>query len=122
MKLLIVYNAQTGFVNQSFDWLHKVVSPSTYSCSLCQLTHGSFGAKDDWKNFINKQSVEVLFFHKNEFNTEFPSLHLNFPWIGIMQTSGGLETVIDHETLHHTKNVSELIYLIEQKLNQLNLK
>ena len=37
--------------NTLTDAAHKLLRPSTYKCSLCQLTHGHFGEK---KNFFSK--------------------------------------------------------------------
>jgi len=38
MNLIFVYNANGGLVNSWLDTAHKIVSPSTYSCSLCAIT------------------------------------------------------------------------------------
>jgi hypothetical protein len=38
-ELLFVYNADAGLVTGLLDTLHKVLSPSTYSCSLCAITY-----------------------------------------------------------------------------------
>ena len=42
MKLIFVYNAGSGKLNALFDMAHKIVSPTTYECSLCALTHDAF--------------------------------------------------------------------------------
>ena len=39
--LLFVYNADGGVVERTLDYLHKLTSPATYSCSLCALTYGA---------------------------------------------------------------------------------
>ena len=31
-RLVFVYNAKSGVINGIFDYVHKFVSPSTYSC------------------------------------------------------------------------------------------
>jgi hypothetical protein len=40
MKLLFVYNADSGLAAALFDSAHKLLSPQTYACNLCALTHG----------------------------------------------------------------------------------
>ena len=41
-KLLFVYNVNSGKLNILFGIVHKIISPSTYTCELCSLTHGVF--------------------------------------------------------------------------------
>jgi hypothetical protein len=48
-QLIFVYNADSGGLNTLFDIAHKVVSPETYSCSLCMLTHGVLSERTAWK-------------------------------------------------------------------------
>ncbi len=119
MTLTIVYNTNAGFLNQSFDWLHKIVSPNTYSCSLCQLTHSHFGAKEAWDNFINKQDFDVTFYHKNEFINRFPNSHLTFPWIGIKNENNAFETLLNSENLNQINSLENLLLILNEKLNQL---
>lgn len=65
-KLIFVYNAKGGQLNGLMDSVHKLVSPSTYSCELCAITHGFFGAKEEWKSFLKELQIPVEFYHKNE--------------------------------------------------------
>ena len=39
MELIFIYNAQKGRLNSLIDYIHKTVSPGTYSCNLCAITH-----------------------------------------------------------------------------------
>ena len=68
MKLIFVYNADSGRLNALQDSLHKLISPSTYNCRLCQLTHSFFSEKDEWRSFVDSLEVECDFLHKDEFN------------------------------------------------------
>ena len=40
--LLFVYNAKSGIANVLVDISHKLLSPETYSCNLCVITHNTF--------------------------------------------------------------------------------
>jgi hypothetical protein len=51
MNLLFVYNANSGKLNAAFDMAHKAISPSTYKCSLCALTHNPLKEKKEWVDF-----------------------------------------------------------------------
>lgn len=66
-KLIFVYNADSGKLNALLDSLHKVVSPSTYSCKICELTHSTVGERKVWKEFREELDVEADFLHKDEF-------------------------------------------------------
>ncbi|WP_241234677.1 hypothetical protein [Nonlabens ponticola] len=50
-KLIFVYNANSGRINSWLDSAHKIISPSTYQCKLCELTHGAFTEHDEWSRF-----------------------------------------------------------------------
>lgn len=119
MKLILVYNANTGFVNQSFNWLHKVVSPSTYLCSLCKLTHSAFGIKENWKNFIEETQIKMEFLHKDEFAEKYPSLSVSFPWIGFIEQSNITLTIVDNKRINQLKDMNELLDLLKVELKML---
>jgi len=49
--LIFVYNAASDIWSKSLDAAHKIISPSTYACNLCSLTHGNFSEKQVWVLF-----------------------------------------------------------------------
>ncbi len=76
-QIIFVYNADAGWGRGVVDSLHKMLSPSTYNCALCALTHSAIGPKRDWKDFVqslDKQGIECLFLHRNELKQHFASL------------------------------------------------
>ncbi len=73
-QILFVYNANSSILEMSVDYLHKLLSPSTYQCSLCLLTHGNFGMKGAWKQFIQQLPLPVLFLYKDDFVKQYPPL------------------------------------------------
>ena len=52
-RLVFIYNAKSGIINGIFDYVHKFVSPSTYSCNLCSLTYDNLGKKNEWAKYLN---------------------------------------------------------------------
>ena len=70
-QLLLVYNANSGVFNAALDSLLKFFSSSSYSCDLCVITHGSFGIRKDWEEFIQNLKIPVRFIHKDEWMQEF---------------------------------------------------
>ena len=57
-----------------FDAAHKIIHPTSYDCSLCTLTHGDFGEKQEWKDFLKVAAIEFEFIYKDEYGS-----HEQFP-------------------------------------------
>lgn len=89
-KLIFVYNAESGRLNLAFDIAHKILSPSTYQCDLCSLSHGYFQMHAAWKAFIKRLAIEVEYLHRDEYPSSAPVAE--FPLILLQQRSG--ETAI----------------------------
>ena len=66
-RLIFVYNADTGFFNSLADLAHTVISPATYRCNLCAVTHGLFRMHPEWREFVTGLGVPVEFLHRDEF-------------------------------------------------------
>jgi len=118
MRLIFVYNANSGKRNAYVDSLHKIVSPSTYTCSLCKLTYGVFSEKKNWKTFREQEGVEIDFYHKDEFVKEFKSKWLpkyTFPII-LSEKDGELDVFLSSEKLNEIETVGSLIKAIKKGL------
>lgn len=79
--MVFVWNADAGWQHALMDSLHKVLSPQTYSCKLCQLTYGVTGPKTRWSRFLKTIGRPVEFYHRDEFREtpmaqELPGLEL----------------------------------------------
>lgn len=70
-ELIFVYNADSGKVNAIFDIAHKIISPKTYNCSLCSLTHGIMSENQQWRDFKNSTNTKMTFLHKDEFESKY---------------------------------------------------
>lgn len=66
MKLIFVYNADAGWLNAAWDSAHKLISPKTYQCSLCAVTHHAIGMKKRWTKFIDDFEHDIEFLHRDE--------------------------------------------------------
>ena len=51
-KLIFIYNANSGKHNALLDTMHKIVSPNTYNCNLCDITFGLFTENKTWRKLI----------------------------------------------------------------------
>lgn len=73
MHLIFVYNADSGIFNTLSDIAHKLFSPDTYQCNLCNLTHGYFQAREEWVTFLDDMDADIEFLHRDEFVKQYSS-------------------------------------------------
>jgi hypothetical protein len=113
MKLLFIYNADSGKLNALFDIGHKIVNPESYSCNLCTLTHGTFAERKEWKRFRESTSLDLLFLHRDEFETQFEQ-RFSYP-IVLKQEEAELEVFVSTEQLNSVSDPAKLIELITER-------
>ena len=114
MQLLFVYNAKSGKTRATLDIAHKIISPSTYSCDLCSLTHGIFNEKLTWKEFVERADVKMLFYHIDEFEEKYGS-KADYPVI-LREEGETLEPFMDKDEIAGIDDVEGLVKLIEKRL------
>ena len=113
MKIIFVYNADSGFVSTLIDIGHKVISPDTYSCNLCKMTYGVIGEREEWKKYRESSKAEMEFLHKDEFENKYKKKK-EYPIILKINESNEIEDLIGKDELNKMHSVSELI----KKLNE----
>ena len=69
--LIFVYNADSGMLNLVKDIAHKLLSPATYPCSLCDLTYSAFGERKSWVRFRKALPVSQQYLHIDEFVSQY---------------------------------------------------
>ncbi|MBX2827679.1 MAG: GTPase [Flavobacteriaceae bacterium] len=116
MKLIFVYNAESGFVDKLLDNMHKIVSPSTYNCNLCAITFGTFTEDDLWKSYRESSDHEMVFYHKDEFVKDYRSKWLpKYDYPLVLAEANELEVFIDAMTLNSMNTSEELIEEISKR-------
>lgn len=110
MELLFVYNAKSDTVNRLIDFAHKIVSPSTYECDLCSLTHSNLGEKKEWKDFVMETNSELKFYHIDDFEDTF-NTSFKYPVI-LKKTNDRIEPLLDHQAIANIASVTDLINTI----------
>lgn len=113
MKLIFVYNASGGQLKALFDIGHKIISPATYDCSLCKLTHGAFSEREAWRKFREDSGVEMEFFHKDEFERE---CEMKYDYPVALALGASTTVLLDKNAIDDISDVETLIELIKQKL------
>lgn len=112
--LIFVYNADSGFVNTLLDIGHKLLSPQTYSCNLCAITHSTFSMRDEWKHFVDDLKIPIEFLHRDEFASQYGIQGARLPAV-YRKTAGGLEPWISREEINRCRSLEELKRLVERK-------
>ena len=107
-QLIFVYNAQSGLINRVRDMGNKLISPSTYSCNLCVITHNTFSEKRVWARFRKQGKIDMAFYHYDEFENIFPGLDFDYPVV-LLKTGEQLTELLSAEELNHMSNVEDLI-------------
>ena len=116
MKLIFVYNANSGKLNTLFDIAHKLLSPGTYQCDLCSLTHGALSEKQTWKEFREKTGLEMEFLHKDEFEKLYDN-SFDYPVV-LKQSDNTIDLFLNADEISQVKSVDGLIELIEQQASR----
>ncbi len=113
-SFVFVYNADSGLFNTVTDIAHKILSPDTYVCNLCTLTHGTFKVREDWVSFLETLNADCEFLHRDEFRALYPDTNVALPAV-FMKTPNGLETWIDAESLRECTSLDQLQHLITNR-------
>jgi hypothetical protein len=113
--LVFVYNADSGLVNTLLDIGHKIVSPKTYSCNLCAITHSTFSMRDEWKQFVAQIGCPVEFLHRDELAEQYGMRDVGLPAV-FRRNNGTLETWITREEINRCRTLGELAQLVRARL------
>jgi hypothetical protein len=116
-SLLFVYNADSGTLNALKDAIHKVVKPSTYPCSLCAVTYGNIGMKQEWKRYIDGLEIPVEFLHKDEFCEQYDCQAVTYP-VAFLIENGKRTELISTKEMDATNSLDDMINLVNEKLNR----
>ena len=117
MKIIFVYNANSGFMNSILDIGHKIVSPKTYECNLCNMTYGLVSEKEEWKKFRESSSDELEFLHRDEFEEKYNEKR-EYPIILKSNDENRLDELISKDELNKMNNVDELIQKLRTHLKE----
>ena len=102
MKLVFVYNADSGFINTLIDIGHKAISPQTYECNLCGLTFGLVGEHKQWKKFREESNTEMEFLHRDEFEQKYAR---KFEYPVILKENNDLSVMISQAELNEIQTL-----------------
>ncbi|WP_276165645.1 GTPase [Zobellia alginiliquefaciens] len=117
-KLVFIYNANSGLKSSLLDSAHKILSPSTYDCNLCDITFGVFTENKVWRKFREETDLEMEFLHKDEYQKQYASKFGNkftFPII-LAQTSDDLQVFVGTEEMNAIESSESLVKVIQERV------
>ena len=114
--LIFIYNAAGGKLSTALDIAHKIVSPSTYQCDLCALTHGVFSERSEWTAFKQRSAYHLEFYHKDEWSKNGGEAY-TYPVI-LRRTDGAYTVLMTAAEIASQSDVAMLIDCIEQRLQK----
>ncbi len=111
--LVFVYNGDSGIFSAVGHALHKVLSPSTYPCSLCGLIYGPLSVRPEWTRGIAALGVPAQFLHRDELEpgpqpAALPAVFLD--------EGGARRLLIGKPEIDACTSVNELLKLVTRRV------
>lgn len=113
--IVFVYNSESGPISGLIDIGHKILSPETYQCSLCGLTHDAFAEKEAWRNFRKNVGVPMEFLHRDEFEKKYGRTEV-YPVI--FRKNGDLQVLMAKEEIDRIENLEDLIIALRKAVEE----
>lgn len=116
--LVFVYNADSGLFNLLSDIAHKILSPQTYNCNLCAVTHDKFGMKNEWREYLKTLAATVEFLHADEFKAKYQTESTEKLPAIFKKENGQLNPVINSNAINACRNVGDLKRIINAQISE----
>jgi hypothetical protein len=114
--IIFVYNADSGKLNAAFDIAHKLLSPATYNCQICNLTYGVLSENEIWKDFREQASEELVFLHRDEFKKQYAE---NFAYpVVLRKVENDLQELLPADEIEKLIDIEDLIARIRKVINE----
>ncbi|ODT01342.1 MAG: hypothetical protein ABS49_01710 [Erythrobacter sp. SCN 62-14] len=115
--LILIYNADGGWLNALGDMVHKLASPATYPCSLCALTYGAVAMRRQWRRFLTELGMPTLFLYRDEFRRDLDCSDIALPAILLAQEAGEPELLVSAAELNNLPDLDALIAMTRARLS-----
>lgn len=97
VEFIGVYDAGSTLLGEISYWIGARLG--TAHCSLCELTHGLFTEKREWKECAADLGVPFTTFHRNDAPGDvLAALNGSFPAV-LARTSNGLSIILTNQAL-----------------------
>ena len=94
-----IYDADSTLVGEISYWINARLGRT--HCSLCDLTHGLFTKKSEWKSCVQTLHVPFSAYHRNDAPREVLGVADGMFPIVLARTSHGLEIVFSPQQLNN---------------------
>lgn len=118
MTIQFIYNAKSGFGNLLLDVAHKMISPKTYACNLCAITHNNFGRKEAFQQFVDELPVPLIFLHKDE-HEQSTKQPVRYPLVLFLDENENIIDQISAEEINAFSSFAELKERIYKTIRKL---
>ena len=115
--IVFVYNAESGLFNALSDIAHKALSPQTYPCNLCALTHSALGMRKEWKDYLDGLALEKEFLHSDQLARRYGAEGLALPAV-LRKRGKRVELMIDADAINRCESLEELKRLLTARLSE----
>ena len=115
-RIIQVYNADGDALSVVIDAIHKVMSPASYPCSLCNVSYGPLSVRTKWRNYLGRLDADVLSLHRDEFRGRFPATDVELPAILIQEPGAEPRVLLSKYRLDTIRDVDDLIAATDRAL------
>jgi hypothetical protein len=115
--IVFLYNAESGLFNALSDIAHKALSPQTYPCNLCALTHSALGMRKEWKDYLDGLDLEKEFLHSDQLARRYGAEGVALPAV-LRKRGEGVELMIDADAINRCKSLEDLKGLLTARLSE----
>ena len=117
-RVLFVYNADSGLIAQLKDYVHKIVAPQSYPCSLCQITFGNLGMKRAWRRFVQDLPQTAVFLHRDELTGRYALLLSESLPAVFVEEREEISSLVTAEELNETPDLPALQAVVSARLEE----
>lgn len=113
-QLIFIYNANAGLLHATIDTLHKWLSPSTYACQLCRITHHGFGMMTRMRKYLDSLDMELVFLHRDDYEEQIP-FPVELPAI-LKRSNDEVRIILDNQAINECSDLEQLLQRLERAL------
>lgn len=121
-ELVFVYNEDSSPIAMVMGFAHRVVSPETYECRLCDITYDRFTMKAEWRRFLDQLGLPASFHFRNRFVANHPAhAAQRFPMVLFVDGAGQTVPLLTAERVNAITTLADLESAVAAELNRVRV-
>ena len=121
-EVVFVYNVDFTLFALVSDFVHRLTSPETYPCRLCDLTYDRFTVKREWKGFVDSLPVRTRVELRDRFHRKYPAqAAVPLPAVFRRRSDGTLTTLVGAAEINGARTLDDLTVLVGGAIRTLAL-